>query len=591
MAENERNNNEEEIKVSTEYEVNKIIVHDGVFHADDVMCVAMAKAINPEVEVVRTRNPSQEEIDANGKDGIYVADVGQGKFDHHQQDAETRDDGNKYAACGLLFNEWKDKLFPECEAAQKYFEEVYIKPIEQADNGITPNGLSSAIHQFVPEWNSSQSMDDAFKEAVEFTGHIVEAVELKAEKTKNPEKTFEIPRDLMANIHEPNSFETMVKDSLSEEFMRDNGKGEQCINSSLINPFLLDNCGGSCGDNYTIHYDDCDNLLAYAMGNDYLPDDYMPEPENFELSNYEGGSSYENERYDMAEKIAKHYIENLQAKEQAHDQVLEAYEKSENKEIVNLESYKPWHEVLATPENDAKFVIYEPASKNGVNLQCVPPAPESFDKRVPMPETWQENRPDGCTFVHPAGFLAAFDSVEHATKAAEQALEIYREKEQIQEYTQKAEHLIDDLEKTLRNELNSVSYCAPATALEQQQFSLEENPKYAEMKQEIVVAPDNMAKYVNLEKLAYQVLADQFGEQNFELKNPDVELDQFADKLAEEYSTQIHQAVDHMKEFLENARDELDIECEYELETPSKDIQAQDIEQEKENPMNDEWER
>ena len=35
-------------------EVNKLVVHAGLFHTDDVLCAAMARAINPDVWIVRT---------------------------------------------------------------------------------------------------------------------------------------------------------------------------------------------------------------------------------------------------------------------------------------------------------------------------------------------------------------------------------------------------------------------------------------------------------------------------------------------------------------------------------------------------------
>ena len=47
----------------------------------------------------------------DGTNGIYVADIGGGKYDHHQKEAAVREDGAKYAACGLLYNEWKNELF------------------------------------------------------------------------------------------------------------------------------------------------------------------------------------------------------------------------------------------------------------------------------------------------------------------------------------------------------------------------------------------------------------------------------------------------------------------------------------------------
>ena len=79
-------------------QISKLIVHDGVFHADDVLCAAMARSLNPDVWIQRTRRLDPMDIELNGN-GVYIADVGGGKYDHHQPDAAVREDGAKYAAC------------------------------------------------------------------------------------------------------------------------------------------------------------------------------------------------------------------------------------------------------------------------------------------------------------------------------------------------------------------------------------------------------------------------------------------------------------------------------------------------------------
>lgn len=176
--------------------VKKIIVHDGPFHADDVMCVAMAKMLNPDVEVVRTRDLDPKDVALNGTNGIYIADVGKGKYDHHQTDAAVRDDGNKYAACGLLYNEWKDKLYPDNPETQKYFEEVFIKPIEQADNGIAPNSLTTAIGSAVPTWRESdKSMDEEFNRMVGFCEKII---------SETKEKKMTLEHEDVQHLHDKN---------------------------------------------------------------------------------------------------------------------------------------------------------------------------------------------------------------------------------------------------------------------------------------------------------------------------------------------------------------------------------------------------
>lgn len=47
-------------------QISKLVVHDGVFHADDVLCAAMAKSLNPDVWIQRTRRLDPMDIELNG---------------------------------------------------------------------------------------------------------------------------------------------------------------------------------------------------------------------------------------------------------------------------------------------------------------------------------------------------------------------------------------------------------------------------------------------------------------------------------------------------------------------------------------------
>lgn len=60
--------------------VKKIVVHNGTFHADDVLCVAMVQLAFPKVAIMRIEKNQLREIDLNE---IIVADIGFGKYDHH----------------------------------------------------------------------------------------------------------------------------------------------------------------------------------------------------------------------------------------------------------------------------------------------------------------------------------------------------------------------------------------------------------------------------------------------------------------------------------------------------------------------------
>ena len=83
-------------------------------------------------------------MNINGRD--YYADVPQIK--HHQPDTERRADGNLYAACGLVFRDFKHILFDGDPGEADIFEREYIIPVEIADNGGTENPLSLAVSAF-----------------------------------------------------------------------------------------------------------------------------------------------------------------------------------------------------------------------------------------------------------------------------------------------------------------------------------------------------------------------------------------------------------------------------------------------------------
>lgn len=155
--------------------IEKIVVHSGTFHCDDVAVAALLLTAFPGAEVIRTFKPEDYESDE-----AIIADIGFGRYDHHQQNCKLRADGRKRAACGLVFEDfWQEIGFSERSAG--IFERMYIIPIEDQDNGaIDDNGnlirnpLSEAVKAFNPSWNSSESSDDAFMRAVGFFKQVVE---------------------------------------------------------------------------------------------------------------------------------------------------------------------------------------------------------------------------------------------------------------------------------------------------------------------------------------------------------------------------------------------------------------------------------
>ena len=160
--------------------IDRIVVHSGRFHADDVFCVAMILMCYPDANVFRVASV----IDEYSHDPhTIVADIGYGKYDHHQPDTERREDGSLYAACGLVFRDLKDILFDGKPDAADFFEKEYIIPVEIADNGGAENPLSHAVSAFNPTWDSDKNFDEMFTKAVIFVQSVIERaiIQLDAE--------------------------------------------------------------------------------------------------------------------------------------------------------------------------------------------------------------------------------------------------------------------------------------------------------------------------------------------------------------------------------------------------------------------------
>ena len=161
----------------------KIIVHAGVFHSDDVLTVAMAKYINPNVIIERVY-----EVDEKFNDDVIVADIGYGRYDHHQNDAQLREDGCKHAACGLFFKDYWSYIFHSAQGARGFYES-FVKPVEDNDNGIKRDTLSMFIKSFVPADNDINKLNKAFETVVNMMVDLI-ANQVKKERIKIESKDY-----------------------------------------------------------------------------------------------------------------------------------------------------------------------------------------------------------------------------------------------------------------------------------------------------------------------------------------------------------------------------------------------------------------
>ena len=102
-----------------------IAVHDGKFHPDEIISVAMIKEAAPDItiKVMRTRNGLEL------KKADICIDVGDGEFDHHTT-AEYYPNGVPYAACGKILRAVEKNKF-----VINVLNKMTLYNVQAADNG------------------------------------------------------------------------------------------------------------------------------------------------------------------------------------------------------------------------------------------------------------------------------------------------------------------------------------------------------------------------------------------------------------------------------------------------------------------------
>lgn len=342
------------IRIVKKWEKNghvRMVVHDGIFHADDVLCVALAGVfMSANVDVIRTRDENIiEESDIccdvkHPRGNVYYPWCGGGIiFDHHtvEKDANGNDARKRYPSTsegqpGILYSavshffEWatntavfeEGELFFNSKTSMDWMPEAVmdhvkeaiivdrlIKPVACQDNGQELNdyGIKSNPLSFVSYMNPvcENETNTAFMKCVDM------AIEIYRSISEHADKTVEDRQELVER------FENIE-----------------------------------------------DNLLRYLEMDEYL-DDWI-------------------------EKVIEY----------------------NDKAVVYNDGFPT---ILCS--------VFKGKVK-GWNLQMVPKAKGSFDIWHEIPEFIKEGE-GGCTFVHAARWLAAFNTKEEALAAAKKIVEFF----------------------------------------------------------------------------------------------------------------------------------------------------------------------
>ena len=139
----------------------RIATHDQRFHADDLFAVVILEGLfgdDCSVEVLRSREThklirADFRIDVGGR---YKP--GDGDFDHHQDNAPKRQNGEPYAAAGLVWDVFGFRLVKHirpdlnehqvAEIAQD-MDRFLFRPLDLADNGMTPDIVEREAYTLV----------------------------------------------------------------------------------------------------------------------------------------------------------------------------------------------------------------------------------------------------------------------------------------------------------------------------------------------------------------------------------------------------------------------------------------------------------
>ena len=159
------------IKIVKEEQFANCITHSGTMHADEVFSTAFLDMYLGDVKVYRTNYINHDKVQEN----TLIYDVGRGKFDHHQPDAEKRENDITYCSFGLIWREFGKDFLKKYDI--DYIDEVWsgidkdlVEYIDADDNGQFPKieapykvkTLPGIIKIFNPSYDSGEDESEQF---------------------------------------------------------------------------------------------------------------------------------------------------------------------------------------------------------------------------------------------------------------------------------------------------------------------------------------------------------------------------------------------------------------------------------------------
>jgi uncharacterized UPF0160 family protein len=365
------------------------VTHPGVFHADDVCAAALLRLVDPGFPIER-RNPAPE----GEPDDTLVFDQGGGKFDHHQREAEVRDNGVPYSSFGLVWRELGERISGSKEAAD-VFDKAVVQSVDSHDNTGKPSPFAGFV--IAKRQNTDASdMDRTFTETVDV---LVPILECAARSLPLQREHFE---------------------GRADGYMRD------CVRACLD-----DAC-----DRYEHAHDE--NLLPETeeslYGDAVGYGGKEPHDESLAFVIAALGERSPQLVEDFTDQLVSDRQTHFKQLEAARNRILAQMEAQNNPRVLILEAWEPnWNETCQG--TNTVFAMF-PSPRGGWNVQGVRKAPGSSETACPIPQDWRGLAGDalvqasgikGATFCHKGGFMIACKDKESAMQAADRMIELAQE--------------------------------------------------------------------------------------------------------------------------------------------------------------------
>lgn len=166
------------IKIENDQSRARFLTHRGTFHADEVMATCILLNVYGNMNICRVNEVINKEA--------LSYDVGFNELDHHQAEFnETRENGIKYASCGLVWRKYGKQIIKKLNVVDEeaFFNDVdrgLIMDVDRDDNGqalswepsFKIQSIPSIIGNFNPSWNDYENEDEAFLKAVGFANQV-----------------------------------------------------------------------------------------------------------------------------------------------------------------------------------------------------------------------------------------------------------------------------------------------------------------------------------------------------------------------------------------------------------------------------------